>query len=170
MSTTRPAIVLAGSLALCAGCAGAGPALTPTVQRGEKLAVMHQLVAALERGNHKCTIDGDGDALCDADRKDSPTVVISLHAGPAGVQLTFLAAFPWKTPDPCVRVVPAVNQFNALSTSYFAVCTAQALVFETIIVVPENGLTDHDVHAFMNWWEPTSVQLALASPMASELK
>jgi hypothetical protein len=154
--------------ALLVACAGAQ--LTPAVSRGAKLETMKQVQAALGRGGHACELDADGDLLCDADKKDASTVLVSFHSGAGGLHLTFLSAFPWKRTDPCADVAKAVNQFNADAFSYHAACTQKGLVLLTMLVVPENGLTDHDVQAFYNWWGPSSVQLAGASPMAAELK
>jgi hypothetical protein len=81
-----------------------------------------------------------------------------------------LTAYPWKRPDPCGDVAKALNQFNADAFSYHAACTQNGLVLLTMIVVPENGLTDHDLQAFINWWGPSSAELAMKSPMGPELK
>jgi hypothetical protein len=161
-------VAVASLAALLLGCGGAQ--LTPTIVRGDKLSTMKQVQAALARGKHQCQIDEDTDLICDADKKDAPTIVVSYHSGTGGLHLAFLTAFPWKRDDPCPDVVKAVNNFNADAFSYHAVCTKKALVMLTMFVVPETGLTDHDVQAFINWWGPSAAQLALASPMASELK
>ncbi|HVY48396.1 MAG TPA: hypothetical protein VHB21_21055 [Minicystis sp.] len=156
--------------ALVAGCAGSQAGAAPTVHRGAKADVMNELGAALGRGGHRCTVDEDGDLLCDADKKDAPTIVVSYRSGAGGIHLTFVTAFPWRRQDPCPELAHAVNAFNARASSYYAVCTPIALTLLTMLVVPETGLDDHDVQAFMNWWAPTAVQLAFNSPLASELK
>jgi hypothetical protein len=149
------------------GCAGQ---FTPTVARGAKVETMKQVQAALNRGGHICSLDDDGDLICDADKKDAVTVVVSFHTGPGGLHLAFLSAFPWKQAGQCNEMLKAVNQFNADAFSYHAVCTDKGLVLLTMLVVPETGLTDHDLQAFLNWWGPGSIELASKSPMAAQLK
>ena len=157
------------ALALFAvGCGAAQ--VQPAVARGQKLETMKQVQASLGRGGHVCSLDEDGDLVCDGDKKDAIPVVISFHSGAGGLHLSFLSAFPWKRENPCADIAKALNQFNADAGSYHAACTPKGLAMVTMIVVPENGLTDHDIQAFMNWWGPSSAELALKSPMSAELK
>jgi putative sensory transduction regulator len=158
-------LLAAAALSLVTGCGGAAA----SVVRGPKLDTMKQVQAALARGGHACKLDDEGDLVCDAERKDTSTLVVSFRSGAGGLHLSFLTAFHWKRPDVCPDVLKAVNTFNADAFSYHAACTKEGLVLVTMLVVPENGLTDRDVQAFVNWWGPTSSQLAFDSPMASEL-
>ena len=159
------ALAAAASLILLAGCGGAAA----SVVRGPKVETMKQVQAALARGGHACTLDAESDLICDAQRKDTSTLVVSFRSGAGGLHLSFLTAFHWKRPDACADVLKAINTFNADAFSYHAACTKEGLVLVTMLVVPENGLTDCDVQAFVNWWGPVSSQLAFDSPMASEL-
>ncbi len=158
-------LALAALAAFSVGCGRAAPAGV----RGPKLETMKQVQAALARGGHTCKLDEDTDLVCDVDRKDTSTLVVSFRSGAGGVHLSFLAAFKWKRPDACADVIKAINTFNTNGFSYHAACTKDGLVLLTMLVVPENGLTDHDLQAFVNWWGPASSQLAFDSPMASEL-
>ncbi|HEY4119137.1 MAG TPA: hypothetical protein VGM56_14825 [Byssovorax sp.] len=155
---------------LASGCAESPSPTTPSVMRGAKLEVMKQLTASLARGGHACALDEDADLLCDVDRKDAPTSVVTFHTGPGGIHMSFLSGFPWKKPDPCADLAKTVNAFNGRARDFYAVCTPEGLTLIALLGVPEAGLTDHDTQAFINWWGPMAAKTAASPPFVSEVK
>jgi hypothetical protein len=154
---------LGGAIALLVGCAETqNNRAVATVLRGPKPDVMNQVAAALLKGGHKCMLDEDVDLTCDAEKPTS--VNISYRTGPGGLHLRFMSGFKWKKPDPCTELGPRMNQFNDRADTFHGVCTPIGLIVVSSIVVPENGLSDKDINAYLKWWIATA-DSAMRSPV-----
>jgi hypothetical protein len=158
----RSAFWFTSVLALLAGCSEA-PSRTPaTVLRGPKRDVMTQVSAALFKGGHKCMIDEDADLTCDAEKRTS--VSITYRTGPGGLHLRFMSGFKWQKKNACGELGERMNQFNDRADTFHGVCTPIGLILISSIVVPENGLSDRDINAYVNWWIETA-ESTLRSPV-----